>query len=177
MNKLLVLFVAVLTMLATSCSNELAPEMPKEENVPTVKGKVRSADEAAGIALKAKGKVSGKESRSTYGVKSVECVGVPSSRSEASTDSLFYIVNFDDNEGYAIVGADRRVDDVLAVIDEGSFDSNDIEPNSPRELMYNLVQDFAMGQLLSSPGIEITPDPLQYADWYTDVIYKNLRRC
>ena len=36
-------------------------------------------------------------------------------------DTLMYIINYDDNEGFALVSADKRTTSVLAIIDEGSM--------------------------------------------------------
>lgn len=46
-------------------------------------------------------------------------------------DTLFYIVNFQDKKGWAILAADNRTDPIYAIIDEGSFhiDSLRKEPN------------------------------------------------
>lgn len=47
-------------------------------------------------------------------------------RSDAtSTDNLLYIVNFEGEEGYAVLSADNRLDPVLLVADSGSVDPAD----------------------------------------------------
>lgn len=180
MNKLLVFFVAGLTMLATGCSNELAPEMPKEENVPTIKGKVRSADEAIAIAMAAKQHYSNNKSRASFTVKDIKCYGTPATRSGLGADSLYYIVNFDDEQGYAVIGADRRIESVIAVIDEGNFSEDNIEQGSSREYMYNLIQDYSLAQTLSE-GVTPVPidtlrQPFQFWVEYCDTLGINHER-
>ncbi|MFR6556742.1 MAG: Spi family protease inhibitor [Alistipes putredinis] len=48
-------------------------------------------------------------------------------RSEATADveDLLYIVNFENEAGYAILGADDRLEPVYAVVDEGSLTTED----------------------------------------------------
>lgn len=46
---------------------------------------------------------------------------------DVEIDTLMYMVNFEDNAGFAIVAADTRTEPVLALIDEGNFDENDLD--------------------------------------------------
>jgi hypothetical protein len=38
-----------------------------------------------------------------------------------SADTLFYVINFEDNQGFAIASADQRLEPVLCVTEEGNF--------------------------------------------------------
>ena len=53
---------------------------------------------------------------------SPEALNPGGTRSEATADveELLYIVNFENEAGYAILGADDRLEPVYAVVDEGS---------------------------------------------------------
>lgn len=174
MKKLFNFLIAVLTMLAAACSNTEAPEMPKEENATTCDGKVRSAKEAIAIAMAAKQHYSGTKSRSSYTVKDVKCYGAPISRSGLGADSLYYIVNFEDEQGYAVIGADRRIESVLAVIDNGNFSEEEIVEGSTREYMYNLIKDYTVAQTLVDGVTPVPIDTLRvnYQFWkeYCDTI-------
>jgi hypothetical protein len=44
-----------------------------------------------------------------------------------SIDTLMYIVNFEDNQGYAIVAADNRTENVYAIIDQGMLSADSLE--------------------------------------------------
>lgn len=50
-------------------------------------------------------------------------------------DSLFYLINFQDNAGYAIISADERSNIIYAIIDEGSLRAN-TEVDNPGFIMY-----------------------------------------
>ncbi len=58
---------------------------------------------------------------------SPEALNPGSTRSEATADveDLLYIVNFENAAGYAILGADDRLEPVYAVVDEGSLTTED----------------------------------------------------
>ena len=58
---------------------------------------------------------------------SPEVLNPDGTRSEATADveELLYIVNFENEAGYAILGADDRLEPVYAVVDEGSLTTED----------------------------------------------------
>ena len=58
---------------------------------------------------------------------SPEALNPGGTRSETTTDveELLYIVNFENEAGYAILGADDRLEPVYAVVDEGSLTTED----------------------------------------------------
>ena len=66
-------------------------------------------------------------------VKSVQTLNVesiaPATRGGEDLDAtdLLYIVEFDDNQGSAILGADVRVDEVFAILDESVITEEDFE--------------------------------------------------
>ena len=57
-------------------------------------------------------------------------------RSDAeSTENLLYVVNFENDEGYAILGADSRLEPVLLVADSGNADPADYtDPGTPEDI-------------------------------------------
>ncbi len=48
---------------------------------------------------------------------------------ENSMDTLIYAVNFSNDGGYALIGADKRTDPIFAIIDSGSFSNESIAGN------------------------------------------------
>lgn len=75
-------------------------------------------------------------------VKSVNVLGVSDQRTKAAggvVDTMYYIVNYDD--GYAILGADCRLEPVYAICDEGEFNIAD-SVNHPgvKMVLYGLEQ-------------------------------------
>lgn len=67
-------------------------------------------------------------------IKSVETIlqqhrnGSSLRAGKASTDGLFYLVNFEDSAGYAIIAADKRIKEpILAIIDQGNTTSANLD--------------------------------------------------
>lgn len=72
-------------------------------------------------------------------------------------DSLYYVVNFDNNNGYAVLAADRRVHSpVLMIIDTGEFNLGNYLENEG----FNNPNNFGISLLGSGGGIggETLPD-------------------
>lgn len=56
------------------------------------------------------------------GVKAFRKVGTRSSEASTDNDTLFYVFNFEDNQGFSIVSASRHAEGLIAVVEEGSYD-------------------------------------------------------
>lgn len=67
-------------------------------------------------------------------------------------DNLLYIVEFEDGQGSAILGADERVESVLAVLDNGAFTAEDF---------YNAANDVETQQLKTSLADGIAKDAIR----------------
>lgn len=48
---------------------------------------------------------------------------------DVDIDTLLYAINFADNQGFALVAADKRTSPILAIIDEGSFSIDSLNEN------------------------------------------------
>lgn len=112
--------------LAVSCSKfeeDVAPVDPKQ---PAAWSPTRSYDEALSlaqqsIALVDKGKTRSARSRRIVNRRG-QCVTMPTTRGGQSlTDTLMYVFNFENNDGFSIIAANRAVDPVLAVTEKGNY--------------------------------------------------------
>lgn len=116
---------------------------------------------------------------------------LPETRSEAAAgvEDLVYIVNFEDEQGYAILGADDRLAAVIAVVDEGSWSvaefTNIVQGNYEEDEVPPVFVD-VVDYVLAGTGIvsneifPITPPVLppvtppypleskQYGEWVTE---------
>lgn len=98
-------------------------------------------------------------------IRSVETVKMadvaPSTRSGAAsdTDDIFYLVSFGEGSGSAILGADRRLPAVLAVLDETVLTPDDLTCSEEREI--ETPQDFVLSCLVGSAVSTMAIDPLR----------------
>lgn len=86
---------------------------------------IRDYNEAFALAQKSIELVDAKKTRSDkkriISNQRGQCVTISSTRSEGSVDTLMYIFNFENNEGFSIIAANRAVDPILAVAEKGSY--------------------------------------------------------
>lgn len=58
---------------------------------------------------------------------------------ESTEEELFYVVNFENDEGYSVIAADRRIKDEIALfVGHGNFDENAVENPGFQIMMSNL---------------------------------------
>lgn len=172
MNKAIVF--ACLFMLV-SCSADVEPSIKDKETVSTKIFKI--SEEEAVRRLEKVLQVFDTSTRT--GRRTIKEI-IPRLNSKTRTytaeslDTLMYVVNFDDNNGYAVVAADERINDfVLALIDTGNYEPSSsyipsLESLSNDEL-YELLNDdekddFWCGRIspsdLTIPSIEMIEDYL-----------------
>lgn len=73
-------------------------------------------------------------------------------------DTLFYIVNFQDKKGWAILAADDRTDPIYAIIDEGNYHVDSLRTEQNDGLLYFLDNSINtelsdVSRFLKAPGI------------------------
>lgn len=134
-----------------------------------------SIEEAIEIAYNMGEQFSPATSRATHSIsqENVKIVVGKASRSEAS-DTLLYIVNFNDNQGFAIVAATNIEQPEIAYIPSGNYDPNQLSEVEPFEEYMKLAMNYVEDQnnSLRSVGIvELQPvgkfgwdDTVYYAD-------------
>lgn len=120
--KKVVISTLALGMLAwTSCSSDDTPVMQTSDFEPAESG-IITTDQAKAIAQAAVKGLSGETDSRATEKQFTDCriSMYPVESRSVSSEQLCYIVNFDDG-GYAVVAADKRAPEVLAMNDDGSF--------------------------------------------------------
>ena len=116
MKKIVLLWVLLLQV---SCSQQDNVELVCEDSVSNYQ-KRRTLDEIIDIATYAAS--IGENSRSTSRkIKDIRIVS--SSVSRSLNDTLIYAVNYENNEGFALISALNTVEPILAITDQGEYGS------------------------------------------------------
>lgn len=117
-------------IIMSNCSNELEVSIESPENVSSY----RTLDEAIAIAeasqvmLYNHGTLSTRATNADFVNRFVDrehsfSVGKNVTRSSGGTDGiLYYVINFCDSMGFAIVPASKNVEDILAITERGHYD-------------------------------------------------------
>lgn len=123
MRKILFSFVCIASVFLLSC-NESGLNADEPVTIESRSFANKSMNEAITIAIDAAERLYPTQSRGyghTASVKNVKSVTNPLSRA-GENDTLLYVVNFDNEEGYAIIPAPNIDKKVLAVVENGSYD-------------------------------------------------------
>lgn len=156
MKKLHLIMLASFLILAAGCSQEevLMPEAPAAD-VPT---RVSISD-ALKKADKMFERIYGADTRSeSRKVKSVQYHGGILTRSGEETP-LYYVVNYENEGGFAVLGADTRLDAVYAISDEGHLDMNDTTFNGGLKLFFDGLNNTG---IFNPDSMIYRPDPDPY---------------
>lgn len=104
----------------------------------------------------------------SLGPQNVIVFGSNKASRSAAVDTALYVVNFGDNNGFAIVAADKDSTPLLALTDDGEINDIDEIENPGLKMFMDACIDYISGGgniPKPTPGgddIIVTPDPIQY---------------
>lgn len=179
---------AVVAVAATSCQKDVGENIPcndpmtEEPCSPYAVSKEEALDKLYNeLAL-----IDGEKTRTNdRRVRKIEPVRydklAPATRSTvADVEDLLYIVEFEDGKGSAILGADKRVEGVFAVLDEGvitaeDFDNaaNGVATDELNTYLAGLIADEAIEQMshdIIAPILPPDPEELRVTYFVKDTI-------
>ena len=145
--KIIALLLSVFALI-TSCNNDgdIVPTNEISATTPKANSNMRSYSEALEIAQNAISILdkNAQQTRSSSG-RSVDlnekaiaiCAGNRMTRSSESNsnDTLMYVFNYKDNNGFAVVAADKGTEGLIAVIESGHYDPSDTTDTGFRRYM------------------------------------------
>lgn len=88
-------------------------------------------------------------------------------RSRANSDTLIYIVNYDNNNGYAIIAAPDSVNPILGFVEDGTFGDFESANNDGLQMFLSSAENYVStksSEPTDSGKITITPF---YTEWIT----------
>ena len=150
----------ILAMMVAACSSE--EPMPVTDNSAQQQGSVKvTIEEAIKIANQAAEAFDAKSargvSRRASSAAMVDVLGAKNGRS-GGIDTLLYMVNYDNKQGYAIVSASRACETLLGIVDEGEFNALEAAENPSYSYYLANAQNYVASTL--GGGISIGGDPI-----------------
>lgn len=163
-SKLFIMFAAVILMAA--CTNEETFDSTPEQTAKQALGDIRSYDEALQIAQNSISLLNNGEDTRASSTRKINLADSKAVLRDATTrssdggnDTLMYVFNFEDNQGFVIVSASRRTEDLLAVTEKGNYDP---EVGSEVE-NFNYFMEKAKEYVTKEPKLRFPPDiPVLY---------------
>lgn len=148
--------ILMLALTLCACANEDDYNLPNDSEA--VESFSITPDEAAGIALDfATAMREGEQTRtganevlSVHNVQPLRSGNITTrseiSGTEISIDTLLYVVNFSDEQGFALVAADKRTTPIYAIADSGSLDFDNL--GSEENIGFLLFLEGAVGKIV-----------------------------
>lgn len=172
-------FLAITIALAAgACSDNTFIPAEDEETVSMSNAQSiqRSEDEAMAYAAQFLNIFPHKESRSLPDIK-IHALTNKTSRSSASTDTLLYIAQYGENQGYAIITGSRELSPVLAYVEEGNFFDLENANNGGFQMYVQAASDYVESSMRRSSMIDRPIIKPAFNDWtihYNDTIAPKL---
>lgn len=156
------LSLSILAMMVAACSSE--EPMPVTDNSAQQQGSVKvTIEEAIKIANQAAEAFDAKSargvSRRASSAAMVDVLGAKNGRS-GGIDTLLYMVNYDNKQGYAIVSASRACETLLGIVDEGEFNALEAAENPSYSYYLANAQNYVastLGATFGGGNISIKP--------------------
>ena len=153
------LIISILAVMVAACSSE--EPMPVTDNS-TQQGSIKvTVEEAIKIANQAAEAFDAKSargvSRRASSAAMVDVLGAKNGRS-GGIDTLLYMVNYDNKQGYAIVSASRACETLLGIVDEGEFNALEAAENPSYSYYLANAQNYVASTL--GGGISIGGEPI-----------------
>ena len=147
------LIISILAVMVAACSSE--EPMPVTDNS-TQQGSINvTVEEAIKIANQAAEAFDAKSargvSRRASSAAMVDVLGAKNGRS-GGIDTLLYMVNYDNKQGYAIVSASRACETLLGIVDEGEFNALEAAENPSYSYYLANAQNYVASTLGATFG-------------------------
>lgn len=188
MNKLISLFLLMVMVIITSCNERelnLPPQGPSS-TTPNPKpsnkiSKQEAIDMAEEIAADMNTSEYSRAAARTVDRTNISVISAPNSRSGLN-DTLIYLINYIDDQGFAAISAIKCESPILAVIDEGNYQAVKDADNPG----FNMFMDMALEYVIHeneeyskplSRGTDISDDIVPFTEFKTvvDTTYKSIQ--
>lgn len=181
MRKFFFLLMAMTTIVACQKDmNEVAGSVQNDESATENPYAISQEEAIANLeaflgAFEAETRSTQRSIKSIEAVEYSDIVNTTRSSEEIDIDNLLYIVEFEDGQGSAVIGADRRVESVYAVLDESVLTVQDFE-NAANGVETDDISTYTAGLIAQSaansvysgtipPEVDLTYDETEIIEY------------
>lgn len=152
----------LISLIVWNCTDSYPIDLQDSEKRLASEVSSRSLEEAAKLALEYAEifypNASRTEARAVDYSK-IHYVETPNSRG-GHVDTLIYVINFRDNKGFALVSAPKNADAVLAFVEKGSYDEQEVAVNTGFQYYLDAAKEYCMQNIGDHPNFDYD-DPRQ----------------
>lgn len=161
-----VISILALAIMMASCSNQELLDSDSPKPAPQQTSNIRSYEEALQIAQSSIQMVDGQAQTRAASPRKIALNDTKVCKLDAKTrtssdvnDTLMYVFNFEDNQGFAIISANKNTEALIAVTEKGHYDPAVRSDNES----FNFYMDMAKKHIASTPRFDpglIPDDPI-----------------
>lgn len=167
MKKTSFLLAVIASAIIASCSEDSTPVLDESASTSEVLSEKRTFEEALQIAKSSismieedEGVTRGGQGGRTIDLDRSRVVGSGATRADGTTDTLFYVFNFTDEQGFAVVSANKATEGLLAVTEKDSYD-NSLNENGGFATYMEMAKGYVAAARIKPPLPFIIRDTLR----------------
>ena len=152
------IFISILAIMTAACAeSEWEPASQTDVSTSTHSVRQRTLDEALAYADEWFAQMDEPTRSEGRRVGNVEYVRSTTRTRAGDTDTLMYLVNYEDNRGFALLGCPATSKAIYAISEEGSLDMSDTVYNKPLAMFMASARADAQIAIPIPPGITLPP--------------------
>ena len=177
------MLIGMLALMTTACADrDWEPTTDTENPAATQSVRQRTLDEALAYADEWFAQMDEPTRSEGRRVRNVEYVRSTTRTRAGDTDTLMYLVNYEDNAGFALLGRPATSKAIYAISEEGSLEMSDTVYNKPLALFMASAREDAQISLPNSLTIPGTPPwdklihPQRLVRWVHPLLPENVSK-
>ena len=177
------IFISILAIMTAACAeSEWEPASQTDVSTSTHSVRQRTLDEALAYADEWFAQMDEPTRSEGRRVRNVEYVRSTTRTRAGDTDTLMYLVNYEDNRGFALLGRPATSKAIYAISEEGSLDMSDTVYNKPLAMFMASAREDAQISLPNSLTIPGTPPwdklihPRRLVRWVHPLLPENVSK-
>lgn len=160
MKKILGFSFLTLLPLLGSCTDFNDATLLSQSDNTTAQKNIRSVDDAIAIAANYANTGNVKSRTERHAVASTVTTIYSSKKGRSADDVLYYVVNYDDNQGFAVVGAPLCVPELIAITESGTYNDPENLKNESFHFAMNAVGAYIEAMAINPPDGPDIPIPI-----------------
>ncbi len=152
-------FLALLPLLGSCTDFNDATLLSQSDNT-TAQKNIRSVDDAIAIAASYANTGNVKSRTDRHAVASTVTTVYSSKKGRSADDVLYYVVNYDDNQGFAVVGAPLCVPELIAITESGTYNDPENVKNESFHFAMDAVGTYVEAMAINPPDGPDIPIPI-----------------
>lgn len=166
-KNLTTLLLFLIIMASQSCSDEMPEPISSEKSVP-IQSDYISIDEAISMAINASSLLASDTETRTFNLRAVDTtspyVALTTDGTRSNNDTTLYVVNYANNQGYAIISHRRIEKPILAVTAQGNITTTDSIINNGIKFFLETAESYAVNAPIASASPAFEP-PIEAEQW------------